>query len=266
MYKFGLKLWSTNRGYVNDAIKFFDAGLYHYIELFAVPDSFEHTISIWKPLKKIPFVIHAAHSSVGFNPAKPECFERNLELADEAFRFSEVLSADTIIFHPGCEGNIEETINQFKMIKSKHDAQTNKLVVENKPYYGKIDGQPIICNGYNPTDIQKAMKECSIGFCLDIGHAIYAANALKQEPFQFLGKFYELKPKMYHLSDGDINGVEDLHLNIRKGNFDFQRVLKDIPKGSKISLETDKKTTENLTDFVDDIRNINNIINSNPKV
>jgi sugar phosphate isomerase/epimerase len=261
MYRLGLKIWSTNRGYVNDAIKFFDAGLYHYIELFAVPDSFEHTINIWKPLRKIPFVIHAAHSSVGFNPAKPECFKRNLELAEEAFQFSDGLSADTIIFHPGSEGKIEETINQFKMIKSKYDTLTNKMVVENKPYYGKLDGHPIICNGYDPTDIQRVMIECSIGFCFDIGHAIYAANALKQNLYDFLNMFHRLSPRMYHLSDGNINGVEDLHLNIGKGNFDFLKILKHIPKESKISLETEKKTTENLTDFVNDIDNINNIVN-----
>jgi sugar phosphate isomerase/epimerase len=266
MYQFGLKLWSTNDGYIDDAKKFFDAGLYHYIELFAVPDSFEHTIETWQSLEKIPFVIHAAHSSVGFNPAKAECFKRNLELAEEAFRFSNRLSADTIIFHPGCEGKIEETINQFKIIKTKYDTQTNKMVVENKPYYGKLDGQLIICNGYEPIEIQRVMIECSIGFCLDIGHAIYAANALKRNPFDFLDEFYKLLPRMYHLSDGNINGIEDTHWNIGKGNFDFSRILKHIPKESKISLETEKVSSKNLDDFVEDVRTINKkhlVINTN---
>ncbi|MDR2117146.1 MAG: hypothetical protein LBP87_12270, partial [Planctomycetaceae bacterium] len=181
MYRFGLKIWSTNCDYFDDAKKFFEAGLYHYIELFAVPDSFNRTIEIWKSLKKkIPFIIHAAHSSVGFNPAKAECLKRNLELAEEAFQFGDNLSADTIIFHPGCEGKIEETINQFKIIKSKYDTQTNKMVIENKPYYGKLDSQFIICNGYDPTEVQRVMMECSIDFCFDIGHAIYTANVLKQ--------------------------------------------------------------------------------------
>ncbi|MDR2438721.1 MAG: sugar phosphate isomerase/epimerase [Planctomycetaceae bacterium] len=256
-----MKIWSTNNNYVKPAKKLFDEGVYDYIELFAVPDSFNDTIGQWQSLKKIPFVIHAAHSTVGFNPAKAECFQRNLELAEEAFGFSDKLSADTIIFHPGCEGKIEETINQFKIIKTKYDTQTNKMIVENKPYYGKLDDKPIICNGYNPIEIQRIMIECSIGFCLDIGHAIYAANALKQNPFDFLDEFYKLSPRMYHFSDGNINGVDDTHWNIGKGNFDFSRILKHIPKESKISLETEKASSKNLDDFVKDVNNVKDFIN-----
>jgi sugar phosphate isomerase/epimerase len=256
MYRFGLKIWSTNRNYVDDAKRFFDAGLYQYIELFAVPDSFDSTINIWKGLEKIPFVIHAAHSSVGFNLARSECFERNMKLAEEAFRFSDALSADTIIFHPGFDGQIDETIRQFKIIKSKFDADTNRIIVENKPYYGKRDNERLVCNGYDPRDIHRTMNECSIGFCLDIGHAVYAANALKKNPFDYLDEFQKLQPRMYHLSDGDINGVDDFHLNIGNGNFDFHGILKRISDESKISLETEKNSTENLDDFEIDICNI----------
>jgi sugar phosphate isomerase/epimerase len=259
MYQFGLKIWSTNDNYVEPATKLFDKGVYDYIELFAVPDSFENTIGQWKLLKKIPFVIHAAHSTVGFNPARAEGFKRNIELAEEAFKFSEELITDTIIFHPGYEGTIAETIRQFKIIKSMFDTKTNKMIVENKPYYGFHLKKQIICNGYTSNDIDNIMRECSIDFCLDIGHAICAANALKRNPFEFLEKFYELKPRMYHLSDGDINGVDDLHLNIGKGNFDFNRILKHIPTSSRISLETEKKS-DDLHDFIDDIRTVKNLI------
>ena len=51
MYEIGLKLFSINENYVNEAIKLFEQGFYQYIELYVVPDSFENCINLWKPLK-----------------------------------------------------------------------------------------------------------------------------------------------------------------------------------------------------------------------
>ena len=41
MYKFGLKLWSVNENYIDTAKKLYDENIYDYIELYAIPSSFD---------------------------------------------------------------------------------------------------------------------------------------------------------------------------------------------------------------------------------
>ena len=62
----GLKLWSTNDYYIEDAKKLYESGIYDYIELYTVPDSFCNFIKYWKELK-IPFILHAPHYQSGIN-------------------------------------------------------------------------------------------------------------------------------------------------------------------------------------------------------
>jgi len=244
MHKFGLKLWSTNKNYIKEAERLFEEGLYSYIELFAVPDSFRNYIDLWKKLK-IPFVIHAAHSAVGLNLAKKEFFKQNMKLADEARRFADELDSDFIIFHPGIEGKIEETVNQLNKIKDQ------RIVVENKPYY-TIDGN-FVCNGNSPEEIQFILDSTAVGFCLDVGHTIYSANAQKKDWFLYLKEFLRLNPKIFHISDGDIKGVCDQHENLCKGNFDFKKIFSIMPKDGLISIETKKNFEDSLKDFEEDV-------------
>ena len=76
MFKIGLKLWSTNKNYVDEARRLYDAGVFDYIELFSVPDSYSEFINTWKSLD-IPYVIHGPHYTTGLNFADKKCFEKN---------------------------------------------------------------------------------------------------------------------------------------------------------------------------------------------
>ncbi|MFH1644461.1 MAG: TIM barrel protein, partial [bacterium] len=200
---------------------------------------------------EIPFIIHAAHSAKGLNLAKKEFLNNNLKLAQEAFKFADDLKAETVIFHPGIEGDIKETVRQLKKIKDP------RIIVENKPYYGIYDN--VICNGNSPEEIKFVIDETGIGFCLDLGHAIYSANAQKIDPFFYIEEFLKLKPKMFHISDGDMNGVYDEHKNIGKGSFDLRQILNLIPNDSMISVETNKNYEDSLKDFEQDIANLKKI-------
>lgn len=244
MFTFGLKLWSLNKDYIQDAVRLFERGIYEYIELYVVPDSYQAMIDAWKALP-IPYVIHAPHSGHGMNLAKRAALEANMTMAREAQRFADALQAEKIIFHPGVSGEIHETVFQLRQI---HDA---RILLENKPYFSVYDES--ICVGHSPEEIAYAMRETEGGFCLDIGHAVCAANAKGIEPFALLEVFMRLKPNMYHLSDGDWHGVMDCHWHLGSGTFPLQQIVWNIPCHTPITIETEKNSDEQLGDFISDV-------------
>ena len=128
----------------------------------------------------------------------------------------------------------------------------SRIVIENKPYFA-LDNN-LICNGYSPQEIEFIMKNAQVGFCLDIGHAICSANAQKIEPFEYLNEFNKLKPMLYHLADGDFNGIYDEHVHLGKGSYNFRKILELLPQGCCLTIETDKNFKESLQDFEQDVK------------
>lgn len=247
-FNFGLKLWSTNQNYINEAIKLYNKGYFSYLELFVVPSSYNNYISLWKDIN-IPFIIHAPHYMTGMNLACNANKSKNMILADEAKKYADTLKADTIIFHSGINGDTNETAKQLKEIAE------SRAVIENKPYFGI--GEGLICNGYSPEEIKMVMDYTGAGFCIDIGHAICAANGIKVNVDEYLNNFLSLNPSMFHISDGDYAGVYDSHLHFGDGSFNINYLLNLIPEKSLISIETNKDSKENLNDFAKDIDYIN---------
>lgn len=251
VFRFGLKLWSNNDNYLKEAVSLFEKGAYQYIEIYMLPGTEQKMVDIWKGLE-IPYVVHAPHYQAGLNLAKKESREANFRLINETQKFADSLAADKIIVHPGIAGDIKETAMQIKEINEP------RLLVENKPYYAIIDD--LICNGTTPGEIELVMKENGIGFCLDIGHAFCAARGLKKEPMEFLKSFLNLKPEMFHLTDGDYESVYDRHDHIGKGNYDIKKIVALIPKWMKVTVETVKDFKDSLTDFEEDIKAIKGMI------
>ena len=253
MFKIGLKLWSTNKLYIPDAIKFFEQGIYNYIELFAVPGSYDEYVSFWKALD-IPCVIHAPHFYQGMCLSRPEAFTKNMQLAAEALKFADTLKASWVVFHSGVEGNIEETARQLRVIADP------RVLIENKPRIG-IGGE--MCNGYSPEEIAYLKTEASVGFCLDIGHAICAANSLRKDRLEFLQKMNSLGPKMYHLTDGDWHSELDQHLHFGQGSYDFDMITKILPTNNfMVSIECIHDYQNSLIDFVPDATFLQAILNA----
>lgn len=244
LFKFGLKLWSNNDNYLKDAVRLYEKGIYQYIELYMLPGTEKMMVEMWKGLD-IPYVVHAPHFMAGLNLAKREQKEINFKLIDETRRFADELAAEDIIVHPGIEGDIIETAQQIKEINEP------RLLVENKPYYAIVDD--LICNGTTPKEIEFVMKEAGIRCCLDIGHAFCAARGLKKEPMEFLEGFLNLKPEMFHLTDGDYDSVYDRHDHIGKGNYDIKKIVSLVPTGKMVTVETVKDSKESLADFEEDI-------------
>lgn len=251
MFRIGLKLWSTNSHYYHEAAKLYDIGYFHYIELYVVPDSLETLFNTWKKLK-ISYIIHAPHSAHGLNLAEKESRTRNHSLIAESRKFADALGSEYIILHPGVGGNIEETVLSLITIND------SRLLIENKPIVSIYDEK--ICIGNSPEEIKHILKTTNVGFCFDIGHAFCAAATRKIEPYDFLKAFLALNPRMYHLSDGNINNEFDKHKHINNGDYDLKSILYQLPRNSKITVETDKDYDDSLIDFIEDVKNLKELI------
>jgi deoxyribonuclease IV len=250
-YRIGLKLWSTNDFYINEAIALYDEGVYQYIELYAVPDSFRSYISCWKKID-IPFVIHAPHSDHGMNLSDSTKWRTNSKLSEEALRYADELKADKIIFHPGINGEITENVNQINRINDP------RIVIENMPCF-TLDKLGL-CNGSCQNEIKFILDNSPVGFCLDIGHAICAANAVHADPLKYISELIMFKPIIYHLSDGDYCGLTDEHKHFGEGSFQFEPIMAKIKDGAWITLETPKEKNNSLHVCIEDVAMFNEIV------
>lgn len=254
MTKLGLKLWNINtKDYLSIVDKLYQNGVFDYIELYVLPGNLDK-LTHWESLN-IPFGIHAPHFQHGMNLSKKEFFESNLKLYEEVKTYADRLKAEYIVFHSGTDGDYKETARQLSII---NDPRT---IIENKPYKTLpfIDGDFYV--GGKVEEIKYIMENVGCKFCLDIGHATSSANAQGLEPYNYIEKFMELNPSMYHLSDIDTKSDMDAHLNYGEGNLDFERLFKIISKNPKITIETNKKSKENLDDFVEDVRQLRKYVN-----
>lgn len=258
MFKLGLKLWSVNELYVNEALRLYQAGCFHYIELYVVPKSYAQHMELWLNLKEnynIPFIIHAPHFAHDFNLANKSYRNSNAVIYEEVRNFADNLNAQYIIFHGGMNGKIEETAYQLNSFNEP------RALIENKPYKALTDSMStLLCRGYDVEEIEYAIKEAHCGFCLDIEHAICAANSIGKEPYGYVKEFIGLKPEMYHLTDiEDIRSEFDSHLNLGHGELDIANILHSISTDAVITIETFKKSNKRLDDFMNDIAFIKNL-------
>ena len=252
MFKFGLKLWSVNDNYFNEALSLYEKGFFDFIELYVVPDSYKSNIKLWKSLN-IPFLIHAPHYEHGFNLSKNENEIRNIEIYEETKAFANELNAEYIIFHGGIGGDVEETVKQLKSFNEP------RVLIENKPQvvFPKLENNEI-CRGYNISEIKYIMDCVDCGFCFDFGHAICSANSQKKEVYLYLEEFLKLKPEMFHLTDiKDINSVYDSHEHFGEGELNLNKIFillsGTLFDNINITIETKKNSKTNLDDFIKDI-------------
>lgn len=173
--------------------------------------------------------------------------------------YRRALNPKQIIFHPGIQGSMIETIRQIKLFKKEFPVIFGLAAIENNPRLG-IKGEA--CIGSTPEDIKRLLSETGLSFCLDIGHAICSSVSTGIYWESIIDCFLKLYPHIYHLSDGDRNSPSDSHLNFGEGNFDLYRIIKKIPAGSYVSIETNKKPGLKLKDFERDVKYFHECQNS----
>ena len=162
----------------------------------------------------------------------------------EAFQFADTLNANYIIFHPGINGLIDETIKQLRPFVD------SRCLIENKPFKGSGTNIGI---GSTQQELAFILNELRIGFCLDFGHAICAANSFKKEPMVYIHELLQLHPAMFHLTDGDYQGEHYIHLHYGKGTFPIKKILDIIPNNSRLTNEAKHDSDFYLDDFKKDV-------------
>ena len=241
--RIGLKLWSTNDCYAPLLPDLYEENCFDYVELYAFPGSFEQYSGIWES-NRFPYVIHAPNDTI--NLAITGHFAENRESFKETQRYADYLGAEKIIIHAGLDGTIEESIKQLKLLGDR------RLVIENVPLIG-LKGQ--VCVGASPEEIGKVLDNCPcVKFCLDFGHAITYASCQNISYEDTIKNFNAMFPEIYHLCDGMFGNKRDRHLNLGAGEYDFRKILSFVPEGQMISLETPKKSKEDLDDFINDVK------------
>lgn len=237
MYEIGLKLGSKDTQYTDDILRYYDEGVFQYIELFTISDTYNETISYWKQFN-IPFGIHAPHSAAGLNLAYKENREINKSKIEESIEFADSLKANYIIFHSGVNGTCEEVVKQLKPFVD------SRFLIENKPIKG-LDGST--CVGATLEELDYVISSLNAGFCLDFGHAICAARTQDFEPLEYIKSLKEkFNPRVYHLTDGDYKSELDSHLHYGDGSFPLKELLKFIPDNKMV---TNEAKWDDLKDF-----------------
>lgn len=248
-FHIGLKLWSVNTGACQrEARRLYDAGVYDYLELYVVPGTVD-TLPGWK-LLDIPCVIHAAHFKHGFNLARAECAASNRRIYDEMRRFADELEARYVIFHGGTFGCIEETAMQLAALNEP------RALIENKPSITRSDGEILECRGATADEIRLVLQGVGCGFCLDIPHALCAANYLQQEQMGMLHEMNAMQPAMYHLADMmDASLHIDDHTPLGKGVLDMRQFIPSIlAPGAMLTIETNRTSPDALHEFEQEVK------------
>lgn len=248
--KIGLKLWSTNEHYIPAARGLFANKVFDYIELFIIPGSLA-TIPLWQDLS-IPYILHAPHGYSGFNLASKVCRNTNFELIRQVHSFFYALTPDYVIFHPGFDGDLHESISQFQSFGERYPSMYQKVIIENKPQIGLKNE---ICMGASPEEMRSLLAGTGRGFCLDFGHAICYSVAVKKQWKDVLADFLMMEPIMYHLCDGFLS-TRDAHEHLGNGEFDLPYLMGLVGQDKYVTLETNKGHPDSLNDFYLDVQRL----------
>lgn len=254
MREFGLKLWSKdfikNKEFAISAEKALKDGKFGYLELFALPDTYDTVKDmVQSAFVGVKTVIHAPHGSQNLNLSDADGFKDNQRKLIDAQKFADLLKAKIIILHPGFamgKHDLEENIRQFQLLNDK------RLAVENLPLLCSSTHKNLV--GVTPLEIKQIIDETHCQFCLDFSHAICGANSYQREVYQVLDEFIKLKPDMYHLCDGNINSIDDAHLHYGEGNYDLKRLVNEYTThDALITMETGYGIPSSVDPWLDDL-------------
>lgn len=257
MRKWGFKVFSTNLQTTPELIRECAEFASHksdiFIELTAITNSTkEDFIKIKEQTQGVEIRIHASQRN--FNPADKKREQQNREIVAFAQKTADIFDSKTIIVHGGYGHGrqyVEETARQFKLFNDK------RIVVENLPYYDN-NGDPL--HGYNAEEINYIMQESGCGFCFDFSHAICSAASLKQDIDTYLKDFFALNPTVYHICDGHLSSIKDLHLHFGSGDYPLKHFITDFTdENAYITIETGKGLEKHRTMRVRDYNFIKSI-------
>ena len=241
-----MKIWSKNISLVEEINKAYKQGLISFVEVYAVPGTYDGSIDSLKLLKP-KVIIHNPHSGSGFNIADGKLLKHNINVFKEVKKFADALNADNIIVHAGEYGKIKDALLCLKRLNDE------RIIIENMP---KIALNNLDCIGYDKETLEPFL-DVAKGICLDFSHACKAACAMKRSYKELIESLMQLNPIMFHLCDGFDNNPKDEHRGIGEGNFNIKYFL-SIAGEKALTLETSRTNNQSLKE---DINNIIHLIN-----
>ena len=260
MRKFGVKLFSSNfiaqSQLAEECVNLIKDGTFDFLELMALPDSYEDTKDKIASLVKgqMSVVIHAPHQGQGMNTGDKDAYQNNRHLLDSAQRFADLLDSEIIILHTGYAnkgGEIEETIRQFNLITDE------RIAVENLPHYWAERDRYF--TGSSPQDVALIKQETGCKFCYDFCHGICASNSFNRDKIADIKAYAALKPDMYHLCDSDWQGTQDMHGHYGEGNYDLAMLLQHTVPNAIITMETGHDMPENMQPWIKDVNYLHSL-------
>jgi len=244
----GIKVWAHNTVYIPHIRELYKKKYCDFVEVYVGLQVLPEDARRWQELD-MPVRLHAPHSLGGFNPANPEGMENKEMALRKVEVFRQLLKPSSIVFHPGVEGTLQESIRQFKLFKEQFPEIFKIALIENKPHVGLYKEA---CRGDSVEEILELIQAIGFGFCLDFGHAACYAVWAKKDWQQAIEDFMKLHPRLFHLSDGDIHSPVDGHLHLGTGSFPLKQMLSFLPKDAFLTLETPHDQKDNLDDFPKD--------------
>lgn len=231
-------------------------GIFDYLELYAIPNSFAETQKIAKQMfSDIKTVIHAPHTGHDMLLSEKEELSNNIKRFESSQYFADILHADIIILHPGINKRVEdmeETVRQILIIND------NRIAIENVPTFCNASNRDL--HGSTPEEIKLIKDGANCKFCLDFSHAFCSENAYKKKKYEYVKEYLKLKPDMFHLCDGMSDEINDKHLHFGEGNYDLSYVINNfIPDESFVSIETGKGLITNTDLWVKDASYFHNL-------
>lgn len=236
MRKFGFKFFSTNfqtaPKIIKECAEFAASKEDIFMEFTAVAITTDEEFKkIKETIGNIEVRIHASYD--GFDASNRELLRRNQKILASAQKAADIFDAKTIVVHAGCghsKKHLEEAARQFKLFNDE------RIVVENLPYYDN-NGDELL--GNTADEIAYIKNESKCGFCFDFSHAICSTIALELDVEKYLQSLFLLKPDVYHMCDGNVTNVKDLHLHFGEGNYPLKHYLNDYTgENAYITMET----------------------------
>lgn len=260
MRKYSFKLFSTNLQnnprVVDESAEFVRSqSSKMFIELMVVPEmSEEDLLTFRRKFAGLEVRIHAPHNIMGFDAGDRGKEKQNREILAVSQKAADILEAKTIVVHAGCGHGreyLQETTRQFKLFADK------RIVVENLPAFAS-DNAPL--HGNTPEEIAYIMEQSGCGFCFDFSHALCAANSLGLNIDSQLAGFYDLKPTVYHLCDGDVHETDDKHLHFGEGNYPLAHFVNDYTADDAyITMETGHDMPKDVKAWIADFEYVKNL-------
>ncbi|MDO8524152.1 MAG: hypothetical protein Q7R99_00810 [bacterium] len=224
MFKYGIKIWSTNKDWFSQVIDLIKQGRADFVEIYLVPNLFDLAdFSIFLE-NKIPVVIHAPHTTHDFDVFNltPE----NLQIwHNQVVKAADYLDSRFIVVHPGVGDSKEIFKREAAKIKDPRVLMESMIKIG---FVGVKEGG-VMCFGYSKEELEFIHKECGFEICFDVCHSLASAVWQKIDPYDFISECIDiLKPKYFHLSGGNVEDETDKHLDLWEGTFDYKFVKEKL--------------------------------------